>query len=78
MEGCLTNFLAFKVNTCLFVCNRGTQFCVTAGSTLIYISAIEGVRPIPYMLYRRGPTPWAKDQTRPPVPTMSSPSHTPI
>ena len=27
-------------------CNRGTQFCVTAGSTLIYISAIKGVWPI--------------------------------
>ena len=42
---------------CLFVCNRGTQFCVTAGSTLIYISAIEGVMPIPYLLYGRGQTP---------------------
>ena len=27
-------------------CNRGTQYCVTADSTLIYISAIEGVMPI--------------------------------
>ena len=30
----------------IFVCNRGTQFCVTADSTLIYINANEGVRPI--------------------------------
>jgi hypothetical protein len=39
---------------------EATQFCVTAGSTLIYISAIKGVRPIPYMLYRRGPDTMSK------------------
>ena len=34
---------------CLFV-TEATQFCVTAGSILIQISAIKEVRPIPYML----------------------------
>ena len=30
---------------------EATQFCVTAGSTLIQISAIEGFRPITKLLY---------------------------
>jgi hypothetical protein len=46
-------------SVCLFV-TEATQFCVTADSTLIYISAIKGVRPIPYMLYRRGPDTMSK------------------
>ena len=40
----LNNFGHQSVGIQSFVCNRGTQFCVTAGSTLIYISANEGVR----------------------------------
>ena len=39
-------FHNIRIKSQLSVCNRGTQFCVTAGSTLIYISANEGVMPM--------------------------------